>query len=63
MNNDGQVLHLRDEIPKRRYDLIFDTFADLAPGASYALVSDDYPSRSTMRSRPRATSASMSGST
>ena len=37
------VLDVRSEIPKRRHELIFETFADLAPGSAYVLVNDHDP--------------------
>jgi uncharacterized protein (DUF2249 family) len=40
---DDRLLDVRTEIPKRRHELIFETFADLAPGAAYVLVNDHDP--------------------
>ena len=37
------VLDVRSEIPRRRHELIFDTFTALPPGASYVLVNDHDP--------------------
>ena len=37
------VLDVRSEIPKRRHELIFETFADLAPDSAYELVNDHDP--------------------
>lgn len=37
------VLDVRDEIPKRRHELIFEAFADLTPGSAYVLVNDHDP--------------------
>lgn len=41
--NGERTIDLRGAIPQRRYDLVFDGFADLAPGASYLLISDQNP--------------------
>lgn len=38
-----QILDVRAEIPKRRHELIFESFADLAPGSRYVLVNDHDP--------------------
>jgi uncharacterized protein (DUF2249 family) len=38
-----QVLDVRTEIPRRRHELIFEAFSDLAPGAAYVLVNDHDP--------------------
>ncbi len=43
MPEDGRVLDVRTEIPKRRHELIFETFAELDPGATYVLVNDHDP--------------------
>lgn len=40
---DDQVLDVRSEAPKRRHELIFETFAELEPGAAYVLVNDHDP--------------------
>lgn len=37
------VLDVRDEVPRRRHELICDTFARLAVGTSYVLVNDHDP--------------------
>jgi uncharacterized protein (DUF2249 family) len=37
------VLDVRSEIPRRRHELIFETFDHLAVGASYVLVNDHDP--------------------
>jgi len=37
------VLDVRAEIPRRRHDLIFETFEQLPVGASYVLVNDHDP--------------------
>ena len=38
-----QVLHVRQHIPARRHTLIFETYADLAPGDGFVLVNDHDP--------------------
>ncbi|MGH9110604.1 MAG: DUF2249 domain-containing protein [Acidimicrobiales bacterium] len=38
-----QLLDVRSEIPQRRHELIFETFAGLTPGAAYVLVNDHDP--------------------
>ena len=38
-----RVLDVRTEIPKRRHELIFETFAELEPGSTYVLVNDHDP--------------------
>lgn len=43
MPTDDQLLDVRSEVPQRRHDLIFETFAGLAPGAGYVLVNDHDP--------------------
>ena len=43
MATDEHVLDVRDEIPKRRHELIFATFAELAAGSAYVLVNDHDP--------------------
>lgn len=40
---DDRVLDVRTEIPRRRHELIFETFGALAPGAGYVLVNDHDP--------------------
>ncbi|HEY5335263.1 MAG TPA: DUF2249 domain-containing protein [Mycobacteriales bacterium] len=40
---EDRLLDVRTEIPKRRHELIFETFGDLATGASYVLVNDHDP--------------------
>ena len=37
------VLDVREEIPRRRHELIFETFGDLASGSSFVLVNDHDP--------------------
>lgn len=37
------VLDVRSEIPKRRHELIFETFSDLAADSAYELVNDHDP--------------------
>lgn len=43
MATDERVLDVRSEVPKRRHELIFLTFAELAPGDAYVLVNDHDP--------------------
>ena len=38
-----RILDVRTEIPKRRHELIFETFGELAPGTAYVLVNDHDP--------------------
>ena len=38
-----RVLDVRSEIPRRRHELIFETFAELDPGSAYLLVNDHDP--------------------
>ncbi|HEX7353943.1 MAG TPA: DUF2249 domain-containing protein [Mycobacteriales bacterium] len=38
-----RVLDVRTEIPRRRHELIFETFGDLATGDTYVLVNDHDP--------------------
>lgn len=38
-----RLLDVRTEIPRRRHELIFETFGDLATGGSYVLVNDHDP--------------------
>jgi uncharacterized protein (DUF2249 family) len=38
-----RVLDVREEIPRRRHELIFQTFHDLLPGQAYVLVNDHDP--------------------
>ena len=40
---EDRVLDVRTEIPKRRHELIFETFGALAPDTSYVLVNDHDP--------------------
>src|SRR4051812_33995331 len=40
MPEDDRILDVRSEIPKRRHELIFETFGELDPGAAYVLVND-----------------------
>jgi uncharacterized protein (DUF2249 family) len=40
---EGQVIDVRRVAPAQRHPLIFDTFAGLAPGASFVLVNDHDP--------------------
>jgi uncharacterized protein (DUF2249 family) len=41
--NEGPVIDVRRVPPAQRHPLIFDTFADLTPGASFVLVNDHDP--------------------
>ncbi|TWP36676.1 DUF2249 domain-containing protein [Leekyejoonella antrihumi] len=41
--SDDRILDVRTEIPKRRHELIFETFTDLTPGSAYVLVNDHDP--------------------
>jgi uncharacterized protein (DUF2249 family) len=43
MTVDEQILDVRDEIPRRRHELIFRAFTGLAPGDTYVLVNDHDP--------------------
>ena len=43
MSNDGQVLDVRQEIPARRHELIFETYGALPPGEGFVLVNDHDP--------------------
>ena len=43
MPTDDRLLDVRTEIPKRRHEIIFETFAGLEPGAAYVLVNDHDP--------------------
>lgn len=43
VTTDDRLLDVRTEIPKRRHELIFETFAGLEPGAAYVLVNDHDP--------------------
>ena len=43
MPTSDPVLDVRSEIPKRRHELIFEAFADLAPASAYELVNDHDP--------------------
>ena len=43
MSEHDQVLDVRQEIPARRHELIFDTYGDLAPGDGFVLVNDHDP--------------------
>ena len=43
MSNDSQVLDVRQEIPARRHELIFDTYGALPPGEGFVLVNDHDP--------------------
>lgn len=38
-----RLLDVRDEIPKRRHELIFESFGELTPGDTYVLVNDHDP--------------------
>lgn len=38
-----QILDVRTEVPKRRHELIFETFESTKPGDSYVLVNDHDP--------------------
>jgi uncharacterized protein (DUF2249 family) len=43
MPTEDQILDVRQEIPARRHELIFDTYSALAPGAGFVLVNDHDP--------------------
>jgi uncharacterized protein (DUF2249 family) len=43
MTIDERVLDVRSEIPRRRHELVFQTFTALAPGDTYVLVNDHDP--------------------
>lgn len=38
-----RLIDVRQETPKRRHEIIFDTFASLSPGTAYVLVNDHDP--------------------
>jgi uncharacterized protein (DUF2249 family) len=38
-----RILDVRQEIPRRRHELILQAFQDLAPGQAYVLVNDHDP--------------------
>ena len=38
-----RIVDVRTEIPRIRHELIFTTFADLAPGSAFVLVNDHDP--------------------
>lgn len=40
---EDRILDVRTEVPKRRHELIFETFIDLPVGESYVLVNDHDP--------------------
>jgi uncharacterized protein (DUF2249 family) len=41
--SEDRVLDVRTEIPKRRHELIFESFGEIAPGEAYVLVNDHDP--------------------
>ena len=41
--SDDAILDVRQEIPARRHELIFDTYGHLAPGDGFVLVNDHDP--------------------
>ena len=43
MSTKDGILDVRTEAPKRRHELIFETFGTLAPGNGYVLVNDHDP--------------------
>lgn len=43
MSEGDPVLDVREEIPARRHELIFQTYADLAAGDGFELVNDHDP--------------------
>lgn len=43
MSTDDRVLDVREEIPRRRHELIFETFGTLAPDTAFILVNDHDP--------------------
>lgn len=43
VHTEDRVLDIRTEIPKRRHELIFETFGALAPDTGYVLVNDHDP--------------------
>lgn len=43
MPTEDRVLDVRAEIPKRRHELIFETFGELVTGNAYVLVNDHDP--------------------
>ncbi len=43
VTTDERVLDVRSEIPRRRHELIFETFTALPPGDAYVLVNDHDP--------------------
>ncbi|MGH8960345.1 MAG: DUF2249 domain-containing protein [Jatrophihabitantaceae bacterium] len=43
MPTEDRVLDVRTEAPKRRHELIFETFGTLAPDSAYVLVNDHDP--------------------
>mgnify|MGYP001091642348 CR=1 FL=1 len=43
MPTDARELDVREEIPARRHELIFETYHGLAPGESFVLVNDHDP--------------------
>jgi uncharacterized protein (DUF2249 family) len=40
---EDRVLDVRTEIPRRRHELIFESFGEIAPGEAYVLVNDHDP--------------------
>lgn len=43
MSHADLVLDVRTEVPRRRHELILETFSDLDPGSAYVLVNDHDP--------------------
>ncbi|HET7564040.1 MAG TPA: DUF2249 domain-containing protein [Gemmatimonadaceae bacterium] len=43
MSTQDRVIDIRPETPKRRHEIIFDTFDALAPGSAYVIVNDHDP--------------------
>jgi uncharacterized protein (DUF2249 family) len=43
MPTQDRILDVRTEIPRRRHELIFESFGDLPVGDSYVLVNDHDP--------------------
>jgi uncharacterized protein (DUF2249 family) len=42
-STDDRILDVRTEIPRRRHELIFESFGKIAPGEAYVLVNDHDP--------------------
>ncbi len=43
MSDTDQIVDVREEIPRVRHELIFDTFGTLEPGTAFVLVNDHDP--------------------